>query len=115
VVAVNTVGKNLAEWADLHGGTVTINGKPVNKRERFGSALTTAGCVDVYFTIFQTAKPAGPYNPEWRNLSAAIRGIGWPALKLPHPDKMKSITPDQLAEDLRPLGQLEFVPVYKTE
>jgi hypothetical protein len=115
VYAVNVVGKNLAEWAEHHDVTVMINGKPVNKRESFGSVLTmTRGCVDIYRPMFYEAKATGPYTPEWKNLSAAIRKNGGRALKLPHRDKMENTTPEQLAEDLRPLGQLEFVSVYKT-
>jgi hypothetical protein len=115
VYAVNIIGKSLADWSDRHDVTVMINGKPVNRRESFGSALTTKGCIEIFGSTFQEAAPTGPYTFEWRNLSAAIRNSGWPALKLPHPNKVNSIAPEQLAEDLRPLGRLEFVSIYKTD
>jgi hypothetical protein len=113
---VNTVGKNLTEWARQHHLSVRINGKPVNRRVNFGSALLVDGnCRNISITTFQEAAPTGPYTPDWKNLSAAIRWCDLSALKLPLPDKMRSKTPEQLAEDLQSLGKIEFVPIDKIE
>jgi hypothetical protein len=115
VSTVNHVGENLAQWANLHDVTILINGKPISRKEYSGCAFMKNGFTEVFITMFYPAKPAGPTTPEWKNLSSTIQRSGWRTLRLPQEDEIKNTPPEQLAEDLRPLGQLEFVSVYQDQ